>query len=357
MKSIAWISTAVIPYSETNKEFSNAATNDFIRCMVDGLDKLGVVSTLLVPEKSDSKHRHVTFPGSLQATLAEDSKADITGTATGEALHGMVEWAWNHKHEFDLIVNVGHDFLPIFMVGKFKTPLITLPNLCNTTTQMDNLIRQKAKEFPQHVCFFSQAQRTILGNDENPILTQPFDSSEFIDADNFRLSPSRGLGWAGRITPEKGLARALEIAQTLGKPLWAAGPIHDQAYFQELNRAYPQTLNYLGCLDRRNLYATLAQTEVFLQTQIQGQQEAFGRTTAEAFLAGCPAIYHNCGANAELAEATDGGIMLAHHSGQEIVAYEQAMRLSRKTIQTKAKLLFDKDLVATKFLALAKMLR
>jgi len=345
-QKIAWISTAVTPYSETVVDYANAATNDCLRHWVAGLHRCGVESTLLLPRQSDSEWPHQVFDGDLQTTAAVTQHHD--GTATGQALQGMVDYAWEHQDAFDLVVNLGHDFLPLYMVGKFRTPYISLPNLCNTTPRLDSLIRHKARTHPQHVLFFSHAQRSILGTPLNPVLYQPFHPADFQAAGGATVTAP--LGWAGRIVPEKGLARALQIAALLGSRLWVAGPVHDGAYFQHLQNAYPDTLQYLGCLSRPALYQQLAHTGVFLQTQDAGWQEAFGRSTAEAYLAGCPVLYHPSGANPELAQLTGGGIEI--RQGNEAAAYAQALALDRQHIQRRAQAAFDREHIARQFIAL-----
>lgn len=346
---IIWISTAVTPYSEVDPKYANAATNDCLKQFVEGLKHLGIESTLLLPEKSDCSINHVLFAGTLQNTVAVGDKVDTTGTATGTILSNMVEWLWEHQDEFDLAINIGHDFLPIFMVGKLRIPLITLPNLCSTTLPMDEIIRKQALKHPSHVWFFSERQRQILGNHKNPIIHQSFDISNFSEAT--RIHEGASLGWAGRIVKEKGLMRAAQIAFELNRNLWVAGPIHDQDYFESVMREYPNNVQYLGCLSRKELYAQLSKTSVFLQTQEDGWEEAFGRITAEAFLSGCPVLYHQCGANEELSCLTDGGVLIDNQNLRS--CFEAALNKDRTIIQKKAFEQFERKFIAKKFLQLA----
>lgn len=353
IKNIGWIATAVTPYSETDAVLASAGTNDFMRRMLDGLADLGVKSKLLLPAGSDTKHTHIMFDGTLQGTLAEFKSAAQTAEATGSCLRAMVGWAEQHQGEFDLLVNLGHDYLPISKIGQFRTPYVTLPNLCQTTPKIDALIRDRAQRFPENVWFFSKSQRAILGCPDNPVLLQPFDVAAFPAAKPFLQTAAAPLGWVGRIVPEKGLDSALEIAARLEKRLWVAGPIHDQAYFDDLAKQYAHSLDYRGCLSRDQLYGQLAATEVFLQTQHPDWQEAFGRATAEALLAGCPVLYHKSGANAELVERIGGGAELRRDGGGEREAYRFAVALNRSEIQARAQAVFDHQKIAKDFLQFA----
>ncbi|MBP7253086.1 MAG: glycosyltransferase [Alphaproteobacteria bacterium] len=353
IKKIGWIATAVTPYSETDATLASAGTNDFLRRMVDGLVELGVESKLLLPAGSDSRWPHVLFEGTLQGTLAEFKSAAQTAEATGSCLQGMVSWAERYQSEFDLIVNLGHDHLPISKIGQFRTPYVTLPNLCQTTPVIDVLIQDRAKQFPDKVWFFSKSQRAILGCPDNPVLRQPFDIAAFPAAKPYSQTSSAPLGWVGRIVPEKGLDSALEIAARMEKRLWVAGPIHNQGYFERLAEKFERQIDYRGCLSRDELYGQLAETEVFLQTQHPDWHEAFGRTTAEALLAGCPVLYYKSGANAELIELIGGGAELKRGGGGEREAYKFAVTLDRAAIQTRAQTIFDHRRIAQDFLQFA----
>lgn len=354
---IGWIATAVTPYSETDSVLASSGTNDFLHRMLDGLGDLGVNARLLLPAGSDSRWPHILFDGTLQGTLAEFKSAEQTADASGTCLQAMVGWAEQHQDEFDLLVNLGHDYLPITKIGQFRTPYVTLPNLCLTTPKIDALIRDRARAFPEHVWFFSESQREILGCSANPVLLQPFVSADFPPATPYRRTEAPPLGWVGRIVPEKGLDSALAIAARLGKRLWVAGPIHNQAYFDAVMEKYQSGLEYRGCLSRDQIYQALAQTEVFLQTQHPDWQEAFGRTTAEALLAGCPVLYFRSGANAELVERAGGGAELQRAGGGEQAAYDYAVTLDRAALQARARALFDHRKIAKDFLRYAAALQ
>lgn len=144
--------------------------------------------------------------------------------------------------------------------------------------------------------------------------------------------------------------RAAQIAFELNRNLWVAGPIHDRDYFESVMREYPNNIQYLGCLSRKELYAQLSKTSVFLQTQEDGWEEAFGRITAEAFLSGCPVLYHQCGANEELSCLTDGGVLIDNQNLRS--CFEAALNKDRTIIQKKAFEQFER-VIAKKFLQLA----
>lgn len=53
---------------------------------------------------------------------------NIISLSTNSCLSNMFDYAFEHQLEFDVIINLGHDWLP-FCLNKFKTLYITIPNL------------------------------------------------------------------------------------------------------------------------------------------------------------------------------------------------------------------------------------
>ena len=110
------------------------------------------------------------------------------------------------------------------------------------------------------------------------------------------------LLYAGRITPEKGVEEAIEIAERAGRPLLIAGGIYDRAYYEErivprLRRASDR-VSYLGQLKHNELWKLMGQARGLL-FPIQWD-EPFGLTPVEAMAAGTPVIAFKRGAAEEV---------------------------------------------------------
>jgi glycosyltransferase involved in cell wall biosynthesis len=100
------------------------------------------------------------------------------------------------------------------------------------------------------------------------------------------------LLFAGRISPEKGVTDALEIAERTGLRLLLAGGIYDQGYFDESVRPrlvrMGERAEYLGLLSRKRLHALMAGAQALL---VPSQwEEPFGLVACEAQAAGTPVI-------------------------------------------------------------------
>lgn len=110
------------------------------------------------------------------------------------------------------------------------------------------------------------------------------------------------LLYAGRITPEKGVESAIEIAARAGKRLLIAGGIYDRRYYDE--RVAPriqqggERVVYLGQLERQALWKVMGQALGVL-CPIEWD-EPFGLIIAEAMATGTPVIAYRRGATEEL---------------------------------------------------------
>lgn len=347
IQRIAWIAQGFTPYSESSPN----SVADCLNQYVQGLRKLKVHSTLILPPGSKSIHHHIEVKGDLQPSILIESQAN----STHSALQNMLDWAWDHQNQFDLIVNLGHDYLPHAMVGKFTTPYISLPNMGKAAPSLDQLIQLRARQFPNHIWFFSKAQRSYLGIEANPLVCQGFDAEQFPAARPAKVDAP--FVWAGRITPEKGLDTALSIAQKTGRKLVVAGEMGNAHYFEHLRKQYPTSSvkwEYVGALPRQDLYNLFSTSFACLQTQDPNAIEAFGRVTAESMLCGCPVLYTDCGANSEVVLSVGGGFLLRPE--QLDATLDQLSVLARTQLQTKAKAVFGQVSVARNFLAQAQQL-
>jgi UDP-glucose:tetrahydrobiopterin glucosyltransferase len=102
----------------------------------------------------------------------------------------------------------------------------------------------------------------------------------------------RYLLYAGRISPEKGVEDALEIAARAGRRLILAGGVYDAAYFAgrigPRLEALGDAAHYLGPVARERLWALMAGAEAVL-CPVQWE-EPFGLVACEAQAAGAPVV-------------------------------------------------------------------
>lgn len=126
-------------------------------------------------------------------------------------------------------------------------------------------------------------------------------------------SASEGyLLYAGRISPEKGVHDALEIAYAASKHLVLAGGIYDQNYYVERiepwRKTHPESSTYLGALPREQLWQLMAGAEGLLVPSYW--DEPFGLVAGEAEATGTPVIGYARGGLVEVvAEGITGRLV------------------------------------------------
>jgi len=301
---ICLISHAVHPYSDTKPEYKHSSVNDVLFNLSYGFKSLRHDVFLILPKGSDSEFPAFIADGEYQPNLGIKTKNKLSCTETGSCLSSMMDYAFKKQSYFDIIVNLGHDWLPNYMVGKFTTPYISIPNLLRKNHPLENLIKLRASQYPKNIVFISYFQRNILGNENNKVIYLPFDEKLFLPANEKKEDC---LFWAGRIIPEKGLENALIFSEKVNLPLLVAGEIQDNNYYEKLKKKY--SFDYLGILNKVDLYKTFSKAKAFLKLQkSKVSLETFGRVTAEAMLNGCPVIYTSNGSNKEIVELVNGGV-------------------------------------------------
>lgn len=135
-----------------------------------------------------------------------------------------------------------------------------------------------------------------------------------LDAIPFSPRPTKEapLLFAGRISPEKGVEEAIEIAQMSGHRLLIAGGIYDRPYFAE--RIAPRLeeagdrVTYLGQLERLALWKIMGQS-LGLLFPIEWE-EPFGLTAVEAMATGTPVIAYRRGAAEEVIRNGETGYLV-----------------------------------------------
>lgn len=128
---------------------------------------------------------------------------------------------------------------------------------------------------------------------------------------NFSEEHEEYLLFSGRITAEKGIREAIQIANESKHKLLIIGPINhgSQGYFdQYVKPALNENVMYLGRMDQDQLVKYYQKAKALL-TPVQWE-EPFGLTTIEAMACGTPVISLHRGAAPEIVENGKSGFVV-----------------------------------------------
>lgn len=128
----------------------------------------------------------------------------------------------------------------------------------------------------------------------------------------FNDQPEDYLLYAGRITPEKGVREAIQVARAAKRRLLIIGPVLEGARYRKYFNQYikpelDDMICYLGRIDHNHLPAYYQKASALL-TPVQWE-EPFGLTTIEAMACGTPVISLNHGAAVEIIEQGKSGFV------------------------------------------------
>ncbi len=182
-----------------------------------------------------------------------------------------------------------------------------------------------------HACATDYAPYTLIDH----IIYNGLDLSTIPFVDH--VEEDAPLLFAARITPEKGVEAAIEIAEQAGRHLLLAGGVYDFPYYQErivplLQQAGPR-VTYLGQLDRSDLWRVMGQS-LGLLFPIEWD-EPFGLTPVEAMATGTPVIAYRRGAVEEIIQHGETGFLVAPGDRAGAIAYvNELSTLSRTQCRT-----------------------
>jgi glycosyltransferase involved in cell wall biosynthesis len=157
------------------------------------------------------------------------------------------------------------------------------------------------------------------------------------------------LLYAGRITEQKGVKEAIQVAKASNHKLLIIGPINhgSQGYFdQYIKPELNENILYLGRMDQHQL-ATYYKKAKALLTPIQWE-EPFGLTTIEAMASGTPVISLHRGAAPEIIENGKSGFIV-ESVNEMIEAVGKVDTLNRMDCRERVETLFSYERMIDKY--------
>ena len=157
------------------------------------------------------------------------------------------------------------------------------------------------------------------------------------------------LFMAGRVTPDKGVKEAVQIAQQTKRRLLIAGSLTPQNYWyfdEHIKPFLDDKILFLGMLDREQLVKYFQKAAAVL-APIQWD-EPFGLSMAEANSCGTPVVAFRRGAVPEvIADGKSGYIV--DNSAEMIMAIEKLGKISRKDCATRARKHFSETIMVNNY--------
>ncbi len=212
---------------------------------------------------------------------------------------------YRQAERFDVIHAHWPTLAPYFSVWT-KTP--TVITYAYIERELHDYYRQ---HFPQcrPVCV-SKAQTRMLGDESLPVVYNGVD----VDKIPFRDSPEDFFIIAGRMTPGKGIAEAIQIARKAGVRLVIVGHVTSHLpwsrdYFLEKVKPHVDgdRIRHIERLPHSELVELMGRARGFL-FPLQWD-EPFGLVVAEAMAAGTPVLAYARGAMPELIEEGETGCL------------------------------------------------
>lgn len=209
----------------------------------------------------------------------------------------LLEEVFREAHEFD-IVHFHLDYLPFSLIRRLKVPAITTLHGRLDTPDLQPLFREFSD---MHLISISDAQRA-------PVPWAGWWTTVHHGIPEDLYSPGDGggnyLAFLGRISPEKRVDRAIEIARRVGMPLRVAAKVDtaDRAYFEGDIRALLSDANveFVGEIGEQTKNEFLGRARCLLFPI--DWPEPFGLVMIEAMACGTPVIAFRGGSVEEIIE-------------------------------------------------------
>ena len=306
---VAIIAPIVSPIREPQRGGSQVFVADLARGLADRGHRVDVYAA----SGSEVQGAEVIDTGidheALQATLyrASGDGAPASSKTAERAFAGIYDAV--REHAYDVVHNHAFDAPAVALATAVRAPVAHTLHLPPDVAVADALRQAVGSDRPPTVAgvsaFQASAWRQIVAVDA--ILPPQIPTS------SIGWSPAAGdrAVYAGRLSPEKGAAEAIEIARAAGIPIDVYGDSYDRAYVREQidpRRADPN-VSVHPAVPRATLWDAMAGAAVVLCPA--RWDEPFGMVAAEAQACGTPVVAFRRGAIAEVVVDGVTGLLVA----------------------------------------------
>jgi len=259
-----------------------------------------------------------------------------TGSFVAEACRQVAK---THK-TYDLILNFSYDLALLELTTQLDSPVAHLISMGSLYDRFDQKIAQIAEAKPGRFACYSHSQAHSF---PNPGALLPIGFGLDLQAYRFNPSPDSGLLWMGRISPEKGLEDALEVARAGNLPLRIAGKVENESYWLKLQEEWHEAaFRYLGFLATEDLQHQIGRSSALLMTP--RWEEAFGIVAVEAMACGTPVVSYRRGGPSEIIQDGVTGFLTEPDQPEELLnAVRNISRIDRATCRKEAERTYSLD--------------
>ncbi|UZO80714.1 glycosyltransferase family 4 protein [Aquimarina sp. ERC-38] len=256
-----------------------------------------------------------------------------------ECLH--ISHLMEQADKYDIIHN-HFDFLPLSYSGLIKTPMITTIHGFSSP-----------KIIPVYKKYNSTSAYISISNaDRHEELTYLDTIYHGVDPEQFTLVTHKKdyLLYFGRIHPDKGTHRAIEIAKKSGFPLKIAGLIQDQSYFETQVQPHIDDthVTYLGNVGPVIRDTLLGEAKALLHPI--SFEEPFGLSVLETMMCGTPVIAFARGSMPELIKENVSGFVV-HTISEAVDAVKKLNKINPVKCRAYAVQKFSLDQMITSYIA------
>jgi glycosyltransferase involved in cell wall biosynthesis len=285
-------------------------TERVVSALTEELVRRGHEVTLFASGDSITSARLVSvYPRALRAAKLKD----LYGTNIWTLFN--IGMAYEHQDEFD-IIHDHNSFLALPTANIARVPVVMT---CHGPFTPENRHIFKTLRKP-HLVTISNAQATVpdlnyAGTVYNGLDLAPYPFSA--EHDGYLL-------FVGRISREKGLHIAIEVALNVNMPLIIAAKLDDvdRTYFeQQVEPFLSEKIRWIGEVDEEERNQLMSRA--FCLVHAATWREPFGLTLIEAMACGCPVLGTNMGSIPEI--VVDGKTGYVVNSVEEMIDAIYAM--------------------------------
>lgn len=321
-----------------------AGTERIVAVLVEELVRRGHDVTLIGPADSNVSSRLI--PTIDRALWSSGMRGDSTAY-----IQVAIERAWAVCHEFD-IIHSHLDTLSFSFARHCPTPVVHTLHGRLDTPGLPELL-EEFNEIP--LVAISASQRRWFP-DNNWVGT--VHHGLHLDAAPFGEKAGEYLAFVGRITREKGIADAIELARMTGMTLRAAAKVHEVDEHELFDSLVAPAIEE-GIVEFEGELAPGPRDELLagaLATVMLGAwPEPFGLVAIESMASGTPVIARRAGALPEIIDHGTTGFLVDDLSEAQL-AVKEAAELDRRHIRDSAVERFSVDRMVDEYEAVYRQL-